>query len=185
MSGCSATAHAATPTDLPYTQYVFLVDTLVNSWKATMSWDGLVKPWFNAILPDAGVDGFVESVSPTLTPADVSSTTFVLVMPFLRSAVTRRLFRVPASGTWAWVVGILTNFAQPGPDPAFAAAMTDRNYRWWQNVAAIGGFRYPEDAVPFTRADWQLHFGPEYAQFAAWKQQFDPCGILNPGPAIF
>jgi FAD/FMN-containing dehydrogenase len=63
--------------------------------------------------------------------------------------------------------------------------MLARNYQLWKNASAIGGTRYLEDAVPFTKSDWQTHYGPVYPQFAAWKQRFDPYGILAPGPAIF
>ncbi|MFU8855073.1 FAD-binding protein [Micromonospora sp. SL1-18] len=186
MKDCSSTARTAIATDLPYLDYVFLVDTAVNCFKSGQNWDRLVKPWFNVILPDSGVDKYVGTLFPRLTPRDVSPTTFVLLAPLLRSAFTRPLYRVPSSGKWAWVCGVLTNSSLPGPDQAFADAMLARNYEWWRSAAAIGGTRYVEDAIPFSKADWQTHYGAAtYSRFAAWKRKFDPHEILAPGAAIF
>lgn len=187
MRGCSVSAQIAPFVDMNYLDYVLLVDTLVDTFKATLGWDTLIKPWINMLLPDDGVEQFVGSVMPKLTLDDVSPTTFILVTPQLRSSFTRPLLRVPspASGPWCWVFGILTNSWTPGPNPDFTKRMLARNYTLWKNASAIGGTRYLEDAVPFTQSDWQTHYGPVYPQFAAWKRRFDPYGILAPGSAIF
>jgi FAD/FMN-containing dehydrogenase len=185
MRGCSRTAQAAVPVDLPYLDYVFQVDTVVDGWRSAQNWDSLVKPWFNVIVPDSGAEQYVQELFSTLTAQDVSPTTFVVVAPVLLSAFTRPLYRVPSSGTWGWICGILTNSALPAPDPAFAAAMQARNHRWWNKAVAIGGTRYVEDAIPFSPEDWQTHYGSAYSQFASWKQRFDPHGILAPQVGIF
>jgi lysophospholipase L1-like esterase len=39
--------------------------------------------------------------------------------------------------------------------------------------------------LPMTRADWQRHFGPRFAQLSEAKRRFDPANLLTPGYAIF
>ena len=63
--------------------------------------------------------------------------------------------------------------------------MLDRNYRLYKEAYALGGTRYPHGAAPFTKQDWQNHYGSVWPQFQAWKKKFDPSGILTPGPEIF
>jgi FAD/FMN-containing dehydrogenase len=63
--------------------------------------------------------------------------------------------------------------------------MTDRNYRLYQQAAAVGGTRYPHGACPFTQADWQAHYGSMWPRLVTWKSSYDPKGILTPGPGIF
>lgn len=189
MRGCSPTARQAQYVDLPYLDYVYLVDRQVDGWRAGGGWDALVKPWFNALIPDSGMTRFARSVIPALTAEDLSPTTFLILSPFRTSGFTDDfpLFRAPspASGPWGWLCGILTNSAEPAPDPGFASRMLERNRRWWEHAVALGGSRYVEDAVPFSKADWRTHFGPVFPQFAAWKREFDPYGIMTPGAGIF
>ncbi len=185
MQGASLTAQAGVAVDLDYLTYVFFIDTVVDAFKLAQDWNGLTKPWSNVILPDAGVEQYVKTVMPKLTLEDLSPTTFMVLSPVLRSSFTRPLLRVPSSGTWAWLFGILTNSTLPNPGQDYVDRMLNRNYTFWKNASAIGGTRYVEDAVPFTKADWQTHYGPEYSRFAGWKQRFDPHNILAPGPGIF
>ncbi|NUU25315.1 MAG: FAD-binding protein, partial [Streptomycetaceae bacterium] len=187
--GCSSTVQQAQSVDMGYLDYVFLVDQQVDAWRTTADWDSLVKPWFNGMIPDNRVLDFAGNLFPALTTEDVSATTFVIFCPILNSAFTDDfpLFRAPApgSGKWSWLCGILTNSATPAPDSGYADRILDRNYRWWQQATALGGTRYVEDAVPFTKADWRTHYGSAYAQFAGWKRQYDPANIMTPGANIF
>jgi cytokinin dehydrogenase len=187
--GCSPTTQQAQYMDMGYLDYVYLVDQQVNAWRTAADWDALVKPWFNVMIPDSRMLEFAESVIPALTAEDVSPTTFLIVSPSLASAFTDDfpLFRAPsqAGGRWGWLCGILTNSATPQPDPDFVTRMLARNYAWWQRATALGGTRYVEDAVPFTKTDWKTHYGPVYPQFAAWKRRFDPYKIMTPGAGIF
>lgn len=187
--GCSPTTQQAQFVDMGYLDYIYLIDTQVDGWKTSAGWHDLVKPWFNAMLPDNRFLEFAQSVLPALTAEDVSPTTFVIIFPIQASSFTDDfpLFRAPSptGGPWTWLCGILTNSAAPGPDPDFAARMLDRNYTWWKHANALGGTRYVEDAVPFTKTDWKTHYGPAYPRFAAWKQQYDPRNIMTPGAGIF
>ncbi|NUU22234.1 MAG: FAD-binding protein [Streptomycetaceae bacterium] len=187
--GCSPVTQQAQYVDMGYLDYVFLVDNQVNAWRTSASWDSLVKPWFNALIPDNHVQEFAESVFPALTAEDVSPTTFVVFSPIEAASFTDGfpLFRAPSptGGRWGWLCGILTNSATPDPAPDFASRMLDRNYTWWKRANALGGTRYVEDAVPFSKTDWKTHYGPAFSQFASWKRQFDPYNIMTPGAGIF
>ncbi|WP_436777415.1 FAD-binding protein [Yinghuangia sp. YIM S09857] len=187
--GCSPTAQQAQYVDMGYLDYVYLVDSQVNAWKAAGNWDGLVKPWFNALIPDNRMLEWSESIFPGLTDEDVSPTTFVVVSPTLTSAYTDDfpLFRAPSpeGGRWSWLCGILTNSATPDPGSDYATRILERNHTWWKRAHALGGTRYVEDAIPFTKSDWCAHYGATHPQFAAWKRQFDPAGIMTPGAGIF
>ncbi|HSA51337.1 MAG TPA: FAD-binding protein, partial [Yinghuangia sp.] len=184
-SGCSTTTRQAQYVDMGYLDYVFLVDAQVNAWRANASWDSLVKPWFNTLIPDNRVLEFAESVFPALTAEDVSPTTFVVFSPTRSAAFTDDfpLYRAPSptAGEWSWLCGILTTSDGPAPAADFASRMLERNRAWWQRVVDLGGTRYVEDAIPFGKADWQTHYGPVYSQFASWKRQFDPYNIMTPG----
>ncbi|MGW0842321.1 FAD-binding protein [Streptomyces sp. NPDC002787] len=187
LRGLSPAADAAVFEDYPYLDYISLVTNLYDSFAANLDWDAKVKPWSDLFLPDGAVEQYVESVFNSLTPEDLGPTGFGLVFPMLRSSYGRPLLRLPgdASGPWVWLVSVLTDSAGSGPDPAFASRMMDRNYRYYQEAAAVGGFRYPHGACAFTEADWQAHYGSMWARFTEWKDRYDPSGILTPGPGIF
>ncbi|MEI5520413.1 FAD-binding protein [Streptomyces brasiliscabiei] len=187
LRGLSPAADSAAFEDAPYLDYISLVTNMYDSFTANLDWDAKVKPWSDLFLPDGAVEEYVESVFSSLTPEDLGPTGFGLVFPMLRSSYGRPLLRLPddSGGPWVWLVSVLTDSAASGPDPDFAARMTARNYRYYQDAAAVGGVRYPHGPCPFTAADWQAHYGSMWPRFTAWKNQYDPCGILTPGPGIF
>ncbi|MER6155743.1 FAD-binding protein [Streptomyces sp. NPDC001868] len=187
LRGLSPAAGSAAFQDSPYLDYISLVTTMYDSFAANLDWDAKIKPWSDLFLPDDAVEEYVESVFSSLTPEDLGPTGFGLIFPMLRSSYGRPLLRLPsdAGGPWVWLVSVLTDAAESGPDPDFTSRMMDRNYRFYQDAAAVGGFRYPHGACAFTKADWQAHYGSMWARFSAWKNEYDPKGILTPGPGIF
>ena len=185
LAGLSPAAKAAPFTDSNYLDYIFQVDSIYDSFKATANWEAKVKPWINLQLPDDAVEQFVKSIVPTLTPEDIGPTGFLLVWPNLRSSFTRPLVRVPSAGKWVWTFGILTDSADPGPNPTFASKMTARNKKLYDTAYALGATRYPEDAIPFTTTDWKNHYGSTWPAFNNWKMKYDPSNILTPGSGIF
>jgi FAD/FMN-containing dehydrogenase len=173
--------------DQSYLDYLFFVDTLVDSLRAAADWDRLVKPWFDVWLPDSQVEQFVGEVLPTLGPSDVGPGGFVLTFPVLRSRVTRPFFPVPeADGNgWIYLFDVLTASALPGAGPAFVDRMLARNRRLYDQARAAGGTRYCIGSIPFTQTDWVSHYGAQWSTFQQLKQTYDPDGILTPGPGIF
>jgi cytokinin dehydrogenase len=184
------TAGVLAPTavqDTTYLEYVTQIDTVIDAFRATLSWDELIKPWFDVWLPDSTVERYVGEVIPTLTPRDIGPTGFVLLFPQRRSRLTRPFLRVPepdGSG-WVFLFDILTSSAQPGPDPTFTREMMDRNSRLFARARdTFGGVRYPIGSLDFAPDDWRVHYGDVWELLVARKHRFDPGGILTPGPGI-
>jgi cytokinin dehydrogenase len=50
---------------------------------------------------------------------------------------------------------------------------------------SLGGTRYPIGTLDFTQGDWRRHYGDVWCEFKQAKTEFDPRGILTPGPGIF
>ncbi len=181
-------APAATVQDMTYLEYVTQIDVVVDAFRATISWDELIKPWFDVWLPESTVERYVGEVIPTLTPRDIGPGGFVLLFPQRRSRMTRPFLRVPEpdGSDWLFLFDILTTSAQPGPDPAFTSELMDRNNRLFARARdAFGGVRYPIGSLDFTPEDWQAHYGDLWQTLVARKHRFDPGGILTPGPGIF
>jgi cytokinin dehydrogenase len=174
-------------TDNTYLDWAQRVDVLVDVLRATVSWDDLIKPWFDVWLPESSVERYVGEVVPTLTPFDVGAGGFVLLFPQRRSKLTRRFFRAPKAdgGDWVYLFDILTTSQRPGPDPAFTAGMLERNRRLYEKALETGGTRYPIGSIDFSHDDWIAHYGDHWAEFVRLKQRFDPDSILTPGPGIF
>jgi FAD/FMN-containing dehydrogenase len=104
-----------------------------------------------------------------------------------RSDLTRPFFRVPEpdGSDWVYLFDILTSSEKPGPDPAFARRMLDRNRRLFDRARELGGVRYPIGSLEFDRRDWQRHYGPLWPELVRRKRRYDPHNILTPGPGIF
>jgi FAD/FMN-containing dehydrogenase len=173
--------------DMSYLEWELNVDVLIDFFRAVMSWDSLIKPWFDVWLPERYVESYAGEVLPTLTPADVGPLGFLLLFPLRRSKFTRPFFLVPEAngGDWVYLFDILTVSAAPGPDPGFVSDMLARNRRLFEKARAMGGTRYPIGAIQFSRNDWQRQYGDRWREFVQAKREYDPDNILTPGPGIF
>jgi cytokinin dehydrogenase len=178
---------AAVVTEYDFLSYAFLVDTQVEIFRALMPWDDLIKPWVVTLLPDSVAEEYVGETIAGLTPVDLGPGGFIILFSMRRSTMTRPLPRVPDAelGNWVHNFGILTTSASPGPDPAVVEHMLARNLELYGRAQNLGATRYPIGAVPFKPADWEEHFGDFWEAFAHRKGQYDPDGILTPGPGIF
>jgi cytokinin dehydrogenase len=187
LRGLSVPAGSVAFRDMTYLEWELSVDALIDFFRAVLSWDSLIKPWFDVWLPERHVEQYVGDVIPTLTPADVGPLGFLLLFPLRRSKLTRPFFRVPDAdgGDWVYLFDILTVSAAPGPNPAFISDMLARNRRLFEKARAMGATRYPIGALEFNRHDWQLQYGELWREFADRKKEFDPDNILTPGPGIF
>jgi FAD/FMN-containing dehydrogenase len=169
--------------DTTYHEFVLSIDVAIDFLKSIGMWDGVLHPWFDVWLPGSTVEEYIGEVIPSLTPADVGATGFMLMFPHRRSNFTRPLLRVP-SGEWVFLFDILTANSAPGPDPAFRDAMLARNRRLFERARELGGTRYPIGSLDFDRRDWMRHYGPLYFPFRLVQHRYDPDGLLAPGVGL-
>jgi cytokinin dehydrogenase len=187
LRGLTQPPAAASVTDSSYLDWVQRYDPVVDQWRREDSWDDLIKPWYDVILPGRSAQAYVTSVMPTLTTADFGATGIGFVFPQRRSVLTRPFFRIPPpdGDDYVFLFDVLTSSAAPGPDPAFTRAMLDRNRRLFEQARALGGTRYPIGSLDMTRADWREQYGPMWTELVRRKRRYDPDTILTPGPGIF
>jgi FAD/FMN-containing dehydrogenase len=173
--------------DTSYLDYVQRVDFLIDHLRELISWDDLIKPWYDVWLNDSEIERYVGDVIPTLTQPDVGAGGFVLLFPQLRSQLRRPFLSLPADdgSDFVYLFDILTSSNQPGPDAAFVDRMLARNRTLFDKARAVGGTRYPISSIPFDHADWVRQYGPKWPEFARRKKKYDPDSILTPGPGIF
>ncbi|MFC0110978.1 FAD-binding protein [Kibdelosporangium aridum] len=169
---------------LDFLTYVERVDTQVDDLRKSISWDELVKPWFDVWLPGSTMERYVSEVVPSLTARDVGAGGWVLLFPIQRSKLTRPMMRVP-DDDWVFLFDILTAAEKPGPDPAFAKEMLARNNRLFDRARQLGGVRYPIGSMDFGARDWAAHYGERWPEVQRAKRAYDPDRILTPGPGIF
>ncbi len=138
-------------------------------------------PWLNLLLPADRCLEFVEHVLPEITEASCGRGP-VLFCPLRRERLGVPLFRAPGSET-SVKISILKNLTQPTPENIAAAFASNR--RLYEACLERGGTRYPIDSVPMLRADWERHFGAEWAAFRRAKERWDPDHVLGAGENIF
>lgn len=171
-------------TDPPYLEYQLQVDSLIEMLRGMNLFDNVMHPWFDVFLPDSEMGDYVEDIVGSFQPDDVGTFGFVLFFPLLTSTITRPLFRLPDEEL-VWLFDVLTARDAPGYDADFAANKRARNNAWYDMARALGGTRYPIGTLDFTPGDWRRHYGSEWRGFKEAKEDFDPKGILTPGPGIF
>jgi FAD/FMN-containing dehydrogenase len=185
--GLTVSAVEAIFRDLPYLTYMSLVDDVYDTYAAGLWFDSLIKPWFDVWLPDSSIEQFVTTVAPKLTLEDVGPTGFILLLPQLRSSMTRPLLRLPdvPGDEFVYLFDILTSATLPGPNSTFVTKMLARNRKLYDAAHALGGVRYPIGSIEFSPSDWAAHYGDAWPQFQALKHRYDPDSVLTPGPGIF
>lgn len=178
---------AAVVAEYDFLSYALLVDTQVEIFRQQLNWDELIKPWVVSLLPDSVAEEYVGETMAGLTEVDIGPGGFIILFSMRRDTMTRQLPRVPDAdlGEWVHNFGILTSSATPGPDPEFVEQMLTRNLQLYDNAKDLGATRYPIGAVPFDQGDWEEHFGDFWPELEHRKNEFDPNGILTPGPGIF
>lgn len=170
--------------DLPYLDYQLQVDGLIGFLRSQGLFDNVMHPWYDAFLPDSEIEDYTANIVGSFQPDDVGQFGFVLFFPLLTSTITRPLFRLPDEEL-VWLFDVLTSRDVPGYDADFAANKRARNNAWFDEARAVGGTRYPIGTLDFTPGDWRRHYGEAWKGFKQAKSEFDPEGILTPGPGIF
>jgi FAD/FMN-containing dehydrogenase len=174
--------------DTTYLDYVFAVDTLVDTFEATIGWSRLPKPWFDVWLTDSTIEPFVNDVIPTLAYDDIGAAGFMLTFATRRSLVTRPNLSLPQpdGSAWVFLFDILTVAENEDPGGAWRSEKLERNDRLFALARdAYGGVRYPIGTMTFSADDWRRHYGSRWPTVLARRKKFDPSGIMTPGPGIF
>jgi hypothetical protein len=186
LRGCSDQRPLRQSLDQTYSQFIRRVDILLDMLKTVGMWEGVPHPWIDLFLPGELASSFVPNTISSFTYDDVGAAGLILLLPQLRSKLTRPYLSVPDSTTpWIVLFDILTSAPAPGRNALFVAEKLKRNRRLYEQARALGATLYPISAVPVTPADWAIHYGPRYPQLEALKEQFDPANIMTPGPNMF
>jgi FAD/FMN-containing dehydrogenase len=164
--------------DMDYLAFVERMDEGVAYLRSTGDWF-LPHPWWNAFLPDAAADAVLEASIADLKLDDIGTNGLVLVYPVPTNVVRTPLVRVPDAEVM-FLVGIL----RTSTDAVAGEKMVPKNVALFRTARDKGGVAYPISTIPFTRADWERHFGPEWPVLTAAMRRFDPTGILCPGQRI-
>lgn len=187
IEGLSPQGQAATFRDSTYHDFATFPDNVFDVYDVTQSYPEIPKSWFDVWLADADAAEYVDSIVTQLTPADVGPTGFVLIIPVLRSTLTRPFFRVPAPGPddngFVYLFDVLTSATTTGRDDEFRQRMLARNRDWWSRRPA-GTTRYPIGSLEFAAEDWVAQYGAMWDELVRRKKKYDPARILTPGPGI-
>jgi FAD/FMN-containing dehydrogenase len=169
-----------TAQDMPYFDYLNRLAPTVELLKQLGVWF-FPHPWIDLFIPTKRAESFIGGTLADLDPADLGQGP-ILIYPYRRDRFTAPNLRIPEGDTF-FLFGLLRNAIPPTPERA--AELVAANRRLFKQARAVGGFFYPVDSVPMTKADWRRHFGPRWPQLAADKQAFDPDALLAPGQGIF
>lgn len=140
----------------------------------------LPHPFFNAFLPDTALDRFAELVFGSLDPKLIEPDFPIECYAINTRLCQRPLLRLPDEPV-AFLIDVLTTYA----NQALADRMLDLNQGFYERARQLGGKLYGTNTVTLGPEDWREHYGESWEQFARAKEQFDPEGILSPGPRIF
>lgn len=146
--------------------------------------DGRTPKWFDdwnqahpcteGLLPWDAFAQFLSDVTAEL-PGAVARTARIMLGPFRGERFRAPLFMRPG-GEMLMGYGILLE--APESELEEVLPILARESR---RIIEAGGKRYLSGWLDFDRRDWQQHYGDRWAQMLAWKRQFDPRRILNPG----
>lgn len=186
VRGCSDVRPLRQGLDQTYRQFIRRTDILLDLLKVAGLWEGVPHPWLDLFLPSEIVDSFVPQTIASLSYDDVGAAGLILLLPQLRSKLTRPYLAVPDTNTpWVVLFDILTSAPTLGRNPAFVKQKLKRNRRLYEQARELGATVYPISAVKMTPADWAIHYGARYAPLRRLKRRYDPANIMTPGARMF
>jgi FAD/FMN-containing dehydrogenase len=186
VRGCSDLRALRQGLDQTYRQFVRRTDILLDLLKAAGMWEGVPHPWLDLFLPGEIVESFVPQTISSLSYDDVGAAGLILLLPQLRSKLTRPYLAVPDTNTpWVVLFDILTSAPALGRNPAFVTQKLKRNRRLYEQARELGATVYPISAVKLAPSDWAIHYGARYAPLRTLKRRHDPANIMTPGVRMF
>ncbi|MQA96994.1 MAG: FAD-binding protein [Streptosporangiales bacterium] len=139
------------------------------------AWDA-PHPWLTLLLPGSTAAGFVAATMAEMGPEDLGIGV-ILLYPVRTALIAVPQLRLPHEPV-AFMFAVLRTAT---PEARTVTDLLAANRILYERARAIGGTRYPVDAVPFTAADQASHDRPVGPRMTAWRNAFDPAGILAPG----
>jgi cytokinin dehydrogenase len=179
LAGLADTRPLAESEELTYLEFADRLAEAEGFLRSTGEWLQ-PHPWWNAFLPDAVTDTFLEQLVTELTVDDIGPSGLILTYPLFTAPVATPLVRLPDAPV-VFLVALLRT--TPTDETAVRAAIADNRHRY-ELACSLGGTGYHVGTIPLSTADWTSHFGPAWAAFTTACQRYDPHGILCPGQGI-
>lgn len=167
-------------TDLSYFDFLDRMAPSVVFLKSTGEWS-YPHPWWNVFLPNSAADRYLDGVLEHLELDDIGASGVVLLYPIKRERLRTPLLRVPDEP----IIFLFALLRTAPPDHRAVADMIAHNRMLYDRARALGGTAYPVGTIPFTRQDWQAHFGTAWKMLREAKRYYDPHTLLTPGHGIF
>lgn len=165
--------------DVTYRAYLERIDAQIEMLKMFGIW-AWKHVWYDTFIPHTTAGEHIGDTLAEESATDVFGP--ILIYPMRRSKLKRPFFRVPDEEVF-YLFDLLRSVPPdvPGLDDAYIA----KNRQIYDDAVSLGGVKYCIGTIPFSQADWQLHFGTAWSAFVKAKKRFDPDGVLTPGQGIF
>ncbi|MFN6487792.1 MULTISPECIES: FAD-binding protein [unclassified Nostoc] len=179
LAGLNYTQGTEKIEDKTYFEFLNRLASTVAFLKSIGVWS-FPHPWLDLFVPNSAVESFVGKVAASLTLADTGQGP-ILLYPVKTKRFQLPLFRVPKEKVM-FLFSILRT-AVP-PDSSTVTKMLNDNRRLFEQNRDLGGYLYPISSVPFSRNDWQQHFGWFWRKLVSAKRRYDPDNLLTPSLGI-
>ncbi len=180
LGGLSFIPGTQTSEDKSYFDFVNRLAPTVAFLESIGAWQ-LPHPWIDVFVPGSDAASFIGDMLEQTTEASMGQGP-IIIYPVRRDKVNTPFMQLPDDEHFFLFSLLRTAFP---PTPANIQDLLAQNRSIYDSLVEIGGKRYPIGAVELTQADWQVHFGDNWSDFVAAKNQFDPDNVLTPGQRIF
>jgi cytokinin dehydrogenase len=179
LSGLSYTQGTEQIEDKSYFDFANRLAPTIAFLKQSGLWS-YPHPWLDLFVPGTAVESFVGDIVANLTLTDTGQGP-VLLYPAIANQFKLPLFQVPHEE----IVFLFSILRTAPVDASTISRMLADNRAFYERNRALGGYRYPIGAVPFSPADWKQHFHSVWGKLVSAKRRYDPDWLLTPGQGIF
>jgi cytokinin dehydrogenase len=169
--------------NMPYLNFISMVRDYVKLLKEAGKLD-LPHPWYCVFMPESNVQEHIEDALDTTLLTGMEP---FVVYPMDASCFKRPLFMAPtqANNSAFFYVGVKYNTSFVAtPDYPYQEALK-RNQELLEKALAVGGCRYPMDAVQVSEDYWRVHYRERWLEVCALKEKYDPDHLLSAGFKMF
>jgi cytokinin dehydrogenase len=166
--------------DQTYFDYCDVVVRVMNQFKE-LGLFYLPHPWLDLFVPGSAMDAFASQTLASITPAELTPSSLILLYAFPSSRITRPMLRVPDED----LVFLFDLLLAAPADLEVLSAMVQQNRVLYDQNRDLGGTHYTISAVELSHQDWKRHFQPVWGSLVSAKHRYDPDNVLGPGPGVF